>query len=210
MIDLTYVLFPVTIVWHLSLKPKDKLILITVLSFGLLYAYPINMQRVISRLTIARAMVASIVKTIENLRILNQHDPSCEPRLAYRFDHIAADIITDDLTDVSIWMMTEQNLVIIVGCVPVWRSLFTANSSKELTFNSLLSKYFPHRPELRNSTSDLEALHGAHEVDRISKVPSNTEILPIPPEIFKMERKNSMELPSLELIGRPSERSGSP
>lgn len=35
-IDFTYVVLPIIIVWHLSLKPKIKLVLMGVLSFGLL------------------------------------------------------------------------------------------------------------------------------------------------------------------------------
>lgn len=35
-IDFTYVVFPVFIIWHLSLKLKIKLVLMAVLSFGLL------------------------------------------------------------------------------------------------------------------------------------------------------------------------------
>ena len=116
--------------------------------------------------------------------------------------------------------MTEQNLVIIVGCVPVWRSLFTRKSDKHLAFSSLLSKYFPPVPEMRKSaTADLEALHGVHEDDLDSKAESNperrnvssrVENLPMPHDRVEFVRKDSIELPSLDLIGKPSKRTGSP
>ncbi len=111
--------------------------------------------------------------------------------------------------------MTEQNLVIIVGCAPVWRSLFTRNSSKQLAFSSLLSKYFPPHPQVRNSAEDLEALREGDGVSKARSSPemrndsSDIEALEMPPDKAELERKDSIELPSLDLIGRPSRRAGS-
>ena len=126
---------------------------------------------------------------------------------------MVTDMMADDLTNVSIWLMTEQNLVIIVGCVPVWRSLFTRNTRKQLDFGSLLSKYFPPRPQTRNSGSDLEALHGIHKGDVVSKAQSNelnqVDRLGLPPGPVELVRKDSIGLPSLDMIGKPSKRNGS-
>ena len=138
---------------------------------------------------------------------------------------LGTDTQSDDLTNVAIWLTTEQNLVIIVGCVPVWRSLFTrtSNGSKKLAFGSLLSKYFPHGREMqRNSASDLEALRqpnaneGAAGAERNGNVETRNasrengvEIPPMPRDQIEVARKDSIELPSLDLIGKPTKPTGS-
>ena len=72
---------------------------------------------------------------------------------------------------------------------------------------------------MRNSgTADLEALRGVHEDDLVLKAESNAERrnvssevedLPMPPESAKIVRKGSIELPSLDLIGKPTKRTAS-
>ena len=113
--------------------------------------------------------------------------------------------------------MTEQNLVIIVGCVPVWRSLFPRKlSGKKPAFRSLLSKKVPQGPQMQQDCgSDLEALRrNTNENDGVVDVERNAEsgeveILPVIPDKAEAVRRDSIELPSLDLIGKPSKRSGS-
>ena len=161
-------------------------------------------------------MVASIIKTVENQKIITLEDPSCtsHPNISNPFQLL---ISLDNHASVSIWLMTEQNLVIIVGCVPIWRSLFTRtpSGSRKLAFSSLLSKHFPPGPEpQRNSASDLEALRYPNENEHVVDGEDNAErsevgILPMPLNKMEVVRKDSIELPSLDLIGKPTNRTGS-
>lgn len=68
---------------------------------------------------------------------------------------------------------------------------------------------------MRNSAEYLEALREGDGVSKARSSPemrndsSDIEALEMPPDKAELERKDSIELPSLDLIGRPSRRAGS-
>jgi hypothetical protein len=113
--DLTFVLFPVIIIWRLRMALTQRVALIFLLGVSLF------------------TMVMSILKTIGLQTIADQqNDPS------------AKDVLYNASLQI-LWSCLEQACVIIMGCVPPLRALMRLESTRALSasLNSLLRRAKP-------------------------------------------------------------------